>query len=285
MLNAIDYVLDELRFAYSYHVYLRWQTHRNRPNKDLTRLDANTLGMLVGHHSIHILECEAGPREIRMMVSLRPSDTVAACEGKIKGQAAKWLRERSGERFSRGYFACTSGQSTADEIGAYLASQGEHHGYAAQIRPPLHVDTFEPQPGDETRLQSPHARTRLRFHVVFATWRRQGVFGAQAGAAIARAWRDLEQTSRFALLKVSFVPDHVHIALSVHPVVAPGPLVVDLMNAAQVVIWRDFSADAIRARIERLWQPSAYLGSYGDLATPQVQAYLRSYRSRESATG
>jgi len=100
-----------------------------------------------------------------------------------------------------------------------------------------------------------------------------------------RAWRDLEQTSRFALLKVSFVPDHVHIALNVHPAVAPGPLVVDLMNAAQAVIWRDFSADAIQARIERLWQPSAYVGSYGDLATPQVQAYLRSHRSGESEAG
>jgi REP element-mobilizing transposase RayT len=166
-----------------------------------------------------------------------------------------------------------------------VKAQGDHHGYASQIRPPLHVETFETLPGDETRLQSPHARTRLRFHVVLATWRRQGVFGAQAGAAIARAWRDLEQTSRFALLKVSFVPDHVHIALNVHPVVAPGPLVVELMNAAQLVIWRDFSGDAIQARIERLWQPSAYVGSYGDLATPQFQAYLRSHRSGESEAG
>ena len=285
MLRTIDYVLDELRFAYQYRVYLRWQTHRNRPNQELTRLDANTLGALVTHQSIHVLECESGSQDVRTLVSLQPDDAVAACEGKIKGQAAKWLRERSGERFSRGYFACTSGQSTAEQVDAYLASQGEHHGYADRPRPPVYVATFKANPDEETRLQSPHARTLLRFHVVLATWRRRGVFGADAGTAITRAWRDLEQGSRFALLKVSFVPDHVHLALRVHPVVPPGPLVVALMNAAQVLIWRDFADDAIQARVERLWQPSAYVGSYGDLATPQVGAYLRRWRESHESDG
>jgi len=109
---------------------------------------------------------------------------------------------------------------------------------------------------------------------VLATWHRRGVFGAKAGAAVTRVWRELEQRFRFALLKVSFVPDHVHVALRVHPVVARTNWSFELMNAAQALVWSEFSADAIQARVERLWQPSAYIGSFGDLATPQVEAYL-----------
>lgn len=30
------------------------------------------------------------------------------------------------------------------------------------------------------------------------------------------------------------------------------------------------SKQLIAAELERLWQPSAYLGSYGDLASPQI---------------
>jgi REP element-mobilizing transposase RayT len=85
----------------------------------------------------------------------------------------------------------------------------------------------------------------------------------------------LEVDCRFVLLKVSFVPDHVHLAVRIHPSVAPSHLVVTLMNVAQRVAWSEFASDVIQARVERLWQPSAYIGSFGDLATSQLKAYLR----------
>jgi hypothetical protein len=43
-------------------------------------------------------------------------------------------------------------------------------------------------------------------------------------------------------------------------------------------MWRDFQSDVIQARLERLWQPALYVGSFGDLATPQIAAYLRGRR-------
>ncbi len=36
------------------------------------------------------------------------------------------------------------------------------------------------------------------------------------------------------------------------------------MNSAQEVI----SGELVRVGLERLWQPSGYIGSYGNLATP-----------------
>jgi REP element-mobilizing transposase RayT len=274
---SAEYHADEIKFAYNYLVYLRWQTHRRRPSDCLATLDAATMNELVVQHAIRVLELECTRGEALLLVSLQPTDSLAAAEGKLKGQAAKWLRQQSGERFARSYFASTSGKSTAEQIDAYLESQGEHHGYARRVLPPVFVKTF-PVAADDHRVQPAHALACLRFHFVFATWFRRGVFGAEAGAAIANAWQMLENEHRFELLKVSFVPDHVHLTVRVHLSVAPAPLVAVLMNAGQAVIWRQFAADAIQARVERLWQPSAYVGSYGDRATPQIAAYLRRWR-------
>jgi len=68
------------------------------------------------------------------------------------------------------------------------------------------------------------------------------------------------------LIKVSFVPDHAHIALRAHP---------ELMNSAQ----EEIRGALIPARVERLWQPSLYIGSYGDLASPQIRKYIEQWSS------
>jgi REP element-mobilizing transposase RayT len=72
------------------------------------------------------------------------------------------------------------------------------------------------------------------------------------------------------LIKVSFVPDHAHVALRAHPAISPADIAIALMNSAQ----EEISGALIPARLERLWQPSVYLGSYGDLASPQIRKYI-----------
>lgn len=278
VLRPTDYTSDELKFAYAYHAYLHWQTYRNRPCIALQTLHRDTVDDFASRYSIHVLECQASSRGLRLLVSLRPDAAVAAADGKLKGQTAKWLREQSNGRFARGYFACTTGKSTAAQVDAYLSAQAEHHGYSKRARPPVYVKTFALAADDERRLQPPNARAVLQFHFVLASRFRRGVFSDRSGPEVTKAWRALEQKHKFALLKVSFVPDHVHLAVRAHPSVAPAEIAVALMNSAQGVMWRDFQADVIRARLEQLWQPAVYIGSFGDLATPQIEAYLRACR-------
>ncbi len=279
-----DYHCDGLALAYCCHVYLRWHTRRLRPCPPLERLDRATLQQLASGFDLHVLEGSGSGTEVRVLVSLKPSEAVSTCASKLKGQTSKWLREALGLReaaglLARGYFACTSGKSTREQVEPYLQQQGEHHGYGGRVLPPVYVATFAPGDAAEARLAAEHACTVLNYHLVFATWRRRGLFGAEEGRAVAERWLQLQGTERFALRKVSFVPDHVHVAVRVHPGVAPDRLVVRLMNSAQEVIWTRFGAEAIRARLERLWQPSAYIGSFGDLASPQIQQYLRNWEA------
>ena len=112
-----------------------------------------------------------------------------------------------------------------------------------------------------------------------ATWRRRGVFAAPEAEAVTRQWETLQSDSRFLLRKVSFVPDHVHVAVRVHPSVAPAGLVAELMNSAQRVVYEKIPEEVVWAKVERLWQTSAYVGSFGDLASPQIQAYMRNWEA------
>lgn len=85
-----------------------------------------------------------------------------------------------------------------------------------------------------------------------------------------------------ALVKVSFLPDHVHLAVRVHPTVSPAELILKMLNDAQEFIWKEFQDLVICPGVERLWQPSAYLGSFGELASPQLGKYIANW---ESAAG
>ena len=215
---------------------------------------------------------------MRALVSLAPHDSVSVAASKMKGRISKWLTEQmpaeSAKHLARGYFAVTCGASAADEIDAYLDRQGEHHGNADRARPPVFVRTYEATPETESVLQTDHAITRLRFHIVLATWRRRGVFGQASGEAVSDRWQQLQTNLRLRFEKVSFVPDHVHLAVTLHPAVDPASVVMAMMNAGQEVLWSQFDRDVIKAGVERLWQPSAYVGSFGDLTSNAISAYV-----------
>jgi REP element-mobilizing transposase RayT len=278
------YRLDELEFAYCYRVYLRWRTHRAKPISPLATLSLDTLKPIASRFDIHILEANAGSTEVLLLVSLLPQETISACVSKLKGQLSKWLRQQLDlsaptDLLSNGYFACTAGQSTTEAVHQYLERQSEHHGYDDMPRPPVFVQTFELSSEDERRISADHCVTYLQHHIVLATRSRNGVFGRESGADLAMHWRQLLCDRRGALVKTSFVPDHVHLAVRVHPTVSPADLILELMNGSQEFMWHRYAGSVLRAGVERLWQPSAYLGSFGDLESSRISSYVKHWKA------
>ncbi len=280
------YHLDELKFAWCYRVYFRWRTHRASAQPTLAQLNGETLDSMLQPYDVNILEASANKTDVKVLASVLPTETVAGCVSKTKGRVSKWLREELAlpgpqKLLSRGYFASTTGKSSAQAIHEYLESQGEHHGYMSRPRPPVVVKSDPLTPEDEQRLRANHAVTMLRFHVVVCAWRRKGVFSRPAAEAVAEHWRGLQGEYRMTIEKVSFVPDHVHLALHVHPSLAPAKIVVALMNASQKLMWNDFADSVVCAAVERLWQPSAYIGSYWDLESAKIASYVRTWELEE----
>lgn len=274
----------DLNLAFTYKVYLRWHTHRLRLLSALAELSLAEAQEFAAPAGIRILELRADERNLLVLVSLLPTESVSVCASKLKGRLSKWLRMRSGlseaeSLLGRGYFACTSGHNTKADVTGYLDKQPAHHGYDRRVLPPVFVKEWEPAEADEARLNPAHAAALLRFHVVLAVANRHGVFGTEPGMAVAEDWRRLQESQRFQLLKVSFVPDHVHLAVQIHPATAPVDLVAKLMNAAQERLLRDFPEHLIQAKLSRLWPDGAYVGSYGDITAGRVQGYMRKWEA------
>ena len=276
------YHQDELHFAYCYRVYIRWRTHRGKAYTPLAKLDRARLAALASEYGISVLECASDTTDLLAEVSLRPTETISECASKLKGRVSKWLREAlqlnlPTDLLSKGYFACTIGKSTRETIDKYLARQNEHHGYVNRELPPIYVDNYEYNDDDKARISPQHAFVVARFHIVLATSGRTGVFGSREGRQLATEWLKLQARLRMALIKVSFAPDHVHVALRAHPAVSPAEIVVELMNVAQEVMLREL----VSAGLDRLWHSSAYLGSYGNLASPQIRKYIENWQGCE----
>jgi REP element-mobilizing transposase RayT len=234
-------------------------------------------------YNIRVLECASDYTDVLATLSLQPLETIAGAADKLKGRVSKWLREelrlsQPTNLLSKGYFASTIGKSRKRAVENYLSAQSEHHGYAKRQLPPVFVDQYELDMEDLARISPKHAAVVAQFHLVMATSGRRGILGSEEGKRIAAAWRELQRASRYALLKVSFVPDHVHVALRTHPAVSPADIAIELMNSAQ----DEIRGALIPARVERLWQPSIYIGSYGDLASPQIRKYIEQWSGKKS---
>src|SRR5258705_2361056 len=207
------YQPHELRFAYCYRVYFRWHTLCNHSCPPLAKLTAEELSDLVRTYGIEVLECAVSDVEILTLVSLQPQETIASCASKLKGRVSKWLTEKVRstqplQLLGRGYFACTVGKSTREEVEQYLDDQGEHHQYSKRELPPVFVERYDLSAEDEARLKAKHSCVVVQFHIVLATYRRRRVFGSKEGQAIAAEWRRRQEEMRIAIIKVSFVPDH-----------------------------------------------------------------------------
>ncbi len=279
-MRILPYQLEELDFAWCCRVYYRWRTHRGQAQAALAQLDQVTLDAMLQPYGIRILEANADPTAVKMLASLLPHETVAGCASRAKGRVSKWLREiarlqTSQKLLSRGYFACTTGKPTAEAVDRYLSEQGTHHGYASRARPPVFIERYPITPADEQRLSAQHAVMVLKLHIVLSTWRRKGVFGRPEGEAVAARWRQMQHEWQTFVEKVSFVPDHVHVAIRIHPNASPARLVFNMMNAAQDLLWEAFTEPVLRAAVDRLWQPSAYIGSYGNLQSAAMATYVR----------
>jgi REP element-mobilizing transposase RayT len=278
-MRLYKYQPHEIRFAFCYRVYFSWRTYRAQPISCLVNLKRTTLDALLRAYDVRVLECETNETDLRCIVSLKPVENISGCASKLKGRVSKWLREELKLAdpqliLSKGYFACTTGKTRTRVVERYLSLQSDHHGYSQRILPPIFVDQYVLSDKDNNRLTSNHAVVIAKFHLVFSTSGRRGIIGSQQGRRIAQEWLKLQHDMQIALVKVSFVPDHVHIALRSHPVVSPATIAAFLMNAAQEVM----KEELIEEGVDRLWINSAYVGAYGDMSNAQIRRFLENWR-------
>jgi REP element-mobilizing transposase RayT len=277
------YTEEALHLAYCYRIHLHLQTHCRLPQPCLDSLRGDAFGALIAPYGIHLLDVATDNTDLVCQLSLQPQDSVATALSKFKGRLSKWLRTAQGGStpaplLAKGYLAHTVGDTTTAAVAGYLDKQVRKHGYTARSLPPVFVAEHDLPPADEARLEAAHNLSLLRFHLVFGTMQRRGVFTQTEARRVAAVWQGLEAAEQFALLKVSFVPDHVHVAVRLHPVVRPLALAACLMNLGQAVLFDEFPEVVIRFSADRLWENGAYVGSFGDVNSNAVRAAIERWR-------
>jgi REP element-mobilizing transposase RayT len=242
-------------------------------------LDRQILNALLDSYGLRVLHCATDPTDVLAILSLKPTESISSAASKLKGRVSKWLNEvlnvsEPTKLLSTGYFACTIGKTRKRNVEKYLESQATHHGYDRRLVPPVFVQTYEVSSQDLALISPKHAVVISEFHVVLATRYRKGIFGSSEGRKVSAEWRRLQCAVRAVLRKVSFLPDHVHIAVKCHPSVPPSEIVLAFMNSAQEIV----ANEMVRAGVDRLWECTAYVGSFGDLSSPQIRKYIDNWK-------
>jgi putative transposase len=267
----------EISWAFQLHYYLCFRTHRRRPLfDDRSKAIAlwQTLNDLCKANDFHLLEKTQEAKHVQMVLSLRPNQRISEALKKLKGRSSGALCREFGiapPLWARGYLARSVGRVRVQAVRRYLAEQAAHHGYSKRTLAPV----FRFRAPEPRLLATAHATFDLTHHLVLATKFRRAVFGSNMGEALVNYWTKVAARRGFALDQATVLPDHVHLLVRITPKTTVEEITLSLMNNGQYFIAKRFPRALVEAKIDQLWQASAYAGTCGELTTALLRAFLR----------
>jgi len=119
-----------------------------------------------------------------------------------------------------------------------------------------------------------HASFDLNHHLVFASRFRAGVFDSKLGEQLGQYWLRVADKRGFAIDRISLVPDHIHLLVRIAPKMNIEECALSLLNNGQYFVGQNAPQAMIQAKIEQLWQSSAYAGTCGEMTTALVKSFL-----------
>ena len=272
--------LTNLHWAFQLHYLLCFRTNRRRTlfePDERTALLSDWLTEICGRHEYHLLETEPHTDHLRCLLSLRPSHVISNVIQTVKTN----LSRESCAAFAltppvweRGYLARTVGRVRIGAVRKYLDSQAQHHGYASRLRPLV----FRYVAREPVLLKAAHAFFELNYHLVFATRYRRAIFDSRIGGELGAYWLRVAEKRGFAIDRMSFVPDHVHLMVRTVPKISIEDCALTLMNNAQHWMSQRFAAVLVKEKVDQLWQSSAYAGTCGEVTTGLMKWFLREGR-------
>ena len=267
----------EISWAFQLHYHICFRTHRRKTVfDDQSRIAAlsQALTALCNSNELHLLERDFQPEHVQLVLSLRPSQVISEALKRLKGRSSAAICQEfrlAPPLWARGYLARSVGRVRVQAVKRYLVSQSEHHGYSKRVLPPV----FRFRATEPEVLATAHARFDLTHHLVVATRFRRGIFDSKTGEALVNYWIKVAARGGFAVDQATVLPDHVHLLVRITPKISVEQVALSLMNNGQYFVAKHFPRTLVEAKIDQLWQPSAYAGTCGELTTELLKAFLR----------
>jgi putative transposase len=262
-------------FPVHYHICFR--THRRKTvfeDRSRTAALVQALIDLCEINDLHLLEKDCQRAHVQLLLSLRPSQLISNALKTLKGRSSAAFCQRFGltpPLWARGYLARSVGSVRVQAVKHYLDNQAEHHGYSKRAHPPV----FRFRGTEPEVLATAHASFDLTHHLVLATRFRRGVFDSKTGEALVKYWIKVAAKRGFAVDQATVLPDHVHLLVRITPKTTVEQVALSLMNNGQHFMAKHFPRTLVEAKINQLWQPSAYCGTCGELTTALLKTFLR----------
>jgi len=228
-----------LEAAYQLHFYLAFKTHYLRPlfqREDERALVKNVLDDVCNRQRFHLLEANVSDDHLRLLVSLKPEQTISSTVKTLKGSLSREFgltfpkeleRHRTETLWARGYFARSSGKVSLEAARKYVETQVSHHGYSGQWTKGL----LYRNPAFRSPAFSPaHCVCTLNYHLVLATNFRAPLFDEAIAPGLFDYVLAVGRKHRFAVDRMSLLPDHMHLLLQAHPAVSINQCALTLLN-------------------------------------------------------
>jgi putative transposase len=273
-----------LEAAFQLHYYLCFKTHYLNKTLDSDEVQKTIRSTLVDvcepeHYSL--LESAISTDHLRLLISLRPEQTVTTAVRLLKGNLDHAFRKshrdslRSSKLFARGYFARTSGSADLEQVRKYVESQVSHHGYKGKWTEPLEYSN--------PNFVSPafsfdHCVSILNYHLVFVTQERKAIFDESMATPLFDYVLAVGKKHDFAVDRIGLLPDHMHLIIEGVPTVSVEQYAFALMNNTAYWMTKEYSGVLKETDAWGVWQPSYYAGTLGEYTTAQVNAFLRNAR-------
>jgi putative transposase len=119
---------------------------------------------------------------------------------------------------------------------------------------------------------------RLFYHVVWATKGREPMIDDAAARVIERSIRTKSRDLGGIVHAFGWMPDHVHVAVSIPPNTAIGTFVGQLKGSSSHAANQDVSREASFS-----WQAEYGVKSFGERNLPDVVAYVQNQPERHAA--
>ena len=267
-----------LTWAYQLHYYICFRTHRRRQlftSDTCATALTEWIREITSNNDYHLLKQKLYPNQLRCLLSLKPSQSVAKAVQTLKSNSSRELARQFDLEvplWARGYLARGSGKVRTSAVRTYLETQAAHHGYASRILPPV----YKYRAPTPATLSSAHAWFDLTHHLVFSTQYRKGVFTSTAAQALTDYWLGVAVKRNFALDQISIVPDHMHLIVRIVPKISIEEVALLLLNNGQYFIAKSYPELLIENGMNQLWNDSAYAGTCGEITTALLLKWLES---------
>lgn len=265
-----------LEAAYQLHYYLCFKTYYLKPTlatEDAQQLVRSVLERVCQREQYHLLKTDITKDLLRLLISLKPYQTVSQAVRLLKGNLQTEFRRTSnlGKLLGKGYFARTSGRVDLDRVRKYVDGQVAHHGYKGAWTNPLkyHNQNFK-----SPNFSFDHCVCTLNYHLVFVTQGRIPLFDEAIASKMFDYLLAVGNKHQFAVDRIGLLPDHMHMIIEGIPSVSVEEYALAILNNTRFWMEKKFFGVLKETGAWDVWQSSYYAGTVGEFTTAQVKAFL-----------